>query len=136
MCRKLWLLILPFYNKNGVGDIHLNTIFVPGAGIWTNQSSKVQLGNGGGGVERVKVSVYHYKLSCEVVLGAREILLSPLYPVKESLSLKLQFTSWDHFLFEIISHPGHFIPIHYQNMYIYQFEDELLISREKNDVVS
>ena len=48
---------------------------------------------GGGGVERVKVSVYHYKLSCEVVLGAREILLSPLYPVKESLSLKLQFTS-------------------------------------------
>lgn len=28
-------------------------------------------------VERLKVCVYHYKLSYEVILGAREISLSP-----------------------------------------------------------
>ena len=44
-------------------------------------------------VERLKVCGYHYKLSYEVILGAGEISLSPLHPVKESLSLKLQFTS-------------------------------------------
>ena len=39
-------------------------------------------------------------------------------------------------LFEIISYPGHFMPIHSQNKYIYQFEDGLQISRGKNDVLS